>query len=62
MFEVGKIFLSENGSTEKEQLAFLSTETRENSFWNKDKIDFYEIKGSLFMLLKNLNLDLKTFL
>tara|TARA_E500000331_G_scaffold150244_1_gene146174 strand:+ start:7818 stop:10217 length:2400 start_codon:yes stop_codon:yes gene_type:complete len=59
LFELGKIFLSENGSTEKEQLVFLSTEIRENSFWNKDKIDFYEIKGSLFMLLKNLNLDLK---
>src|SRR6056300_1581830 len=28
LFELGKIFLSENGSTEKEQLVFLSTEAR----------------------------------
>jgi len=59
LFELGKIFLSENGSTEKEQLVFLSTEARENSFWNKNKVDFYDIKGSLFMVLNNLNLDLK---
>ncbi len=59
LFEIGKVYDYKFDNNEKLELAIISSNVRENLFWDKTEFNFYDLKGSLEKIFMSLSIDLK---
>ena len=59
LFEIGKVYDYKFDNNEKLELAIISSNARENLFWDKTEFNFYDLKGSLEKIFMSLSIDLK---